>query len=123
MLHRYHAAALATAAATVACEHGTPTETVTIAPTATSATASATATATATATAAKRSAGEGCAADGECSAGLACCQTGLSGKCGGARQQGVDYAPCVILRTCSTAPCAPLAMPPYGGPFIDEVIV
>lgn len=125
-LHRLHAAAMATCA--LACD-GPSTNAVTIAPTGTataSATTTTTATATATATATTARSGEGasCKSDGDCTTGLNCCETGLSGKCGGAQPPpNVRVEPCVILRTCTAQPCTPMSMPPYGGAFPESLTV
>jgi hypothetical protein len=55
--------------------------------------------------------GSACASSRECRAGLACCQTGFSGHCGGANMPE-NTQPCVLLQTCAPSPCTPLSMPP-----------
>jgi polyhydroxybutyrate depolymerase len=56
-------------------------------------------------------AGTPCVA-GSCSAGLACCETGFRGDCGGAYLPEKPRAPCVVTRTCEPGPCRPMTFPP-----------
>jgi tetratricopeptide (TPR) repeat protein len=49
----------------------------------------------------------------ECAPGLACCETGFHGHCGGvAPAPGEPLLPCVTSSTCAPAPCQPLTFPP-----------
>jgi len=56
--------------------------------------------------------GASCATSAECSAGLACCQSGFRGHCGGAAMPNMNDNPCVFLSSCAPAPCTPPLMPP-----------
>ncbi|HEX4445958.1 MAG TPA: hypothetical protein VH044_04455 [Polyangiaceae bacterium] len=47
-----------------------------------------------------------------CAAGLACCQTGFHGHCGGANIPLEREEPCVVTSTCQPAPCTPMQFPP-----------
>jgi hypothetical protein len=110
----YPAAAIV-CAATAACEPSRPTE----APTQTATPPRGGEDAAVAASSGSGAAGATCKADTDCVTGLSCCASGMSGKCGGAQQAGVQYPPCVITSTCSAPPCHPLPMPPYGCVFPD----
>jgi hypothetical protein len=56
--------------------------------------------------------GAACVITSECRPGLACCQTGFRGHCGGAVMPDTNAAPCVFSSTCAPAPCTPMALPP-----------
>jgi hypothetical protein len=60
--------------------------------------------------------GEACSpslgARGGCAAGLACCQTGFHGHCGGAFLPELQREPCVLTSTCVPPPCRPMSLPP-----------
>ena len=60
--------------------------------------------------------GEACApsagARGGCASGLACCQTGFHGHCGGAFLPELQRDPCVLTSTCVLPPCRPMTLPP-----------
>jgi hypothetical protein len=58
--------------------------------------------------------GSSCNTSAECGAGLACCQTGFSGHCGGVMpsQEELQKNPCVFHSTCTPGPCRPISLPP-----------
>jgi tetratricopeptide (TPR) repeat protein len=61
----------------------------------------------------RKVAGAACSRADECAPGLACCDTGFVGHCGGvAPAPGEKPEPCVVTRSCARAPCAPLSFPP-----------
>ncbi|HTB77680.1 MAG TPA: hypothetical protein VK762_30760 [Polyangiaceae bacterium] len=51
---------------------------------------------------------------GQCAAGLACCDTGFHGHCGGVAPTPAETQrdPCVVVSTCVPGPCAPMTFPP-----------
>jgi hypothetical protein len=51
-------------------------------------------------------------APGSCGPGLACCDTGFRGHCGGAHMPEEQEAPCIVTRTCEPPPCSPMSFPP-----------
>jgi hypothetical protein len=57
-------------------------------------------------------AGARCGRRAECAAGLNCCDTSFVGHCGGANTPDTPQDPCVLVRTCTASPCAPLSFPP-----------
>ncbi|HTQ05257.1 MAG TPA: hypothetical protein VMI54_15445 [Polyangiaceae bacterium] len=59
-----------------------------------------------------KAAGARCTSSRQCRAGLACCESGFRGQCGGAFTTDVAREPCVIFSMCSTAPCRPFSLPP-----------
>jgi hypothetical protein len=68
--------------------------------------------------------GVACGQSSECAAGLACCESGFHGHCGGAYMPDQQLPPCVMTTTCETAPCTPLALPPAApsrGPAIPTL--
>ncbi len=56
--------------------------------------------------------GASCGGRGECAAGLACCETGFKGHCGGAVMPDLEREPCVFPSSCVPPPCEPLTLPP-----------
>ena len=57
--------------------------------------------------------GEACSPSlGGCAAGLACCETGFHGRCGGAFLPELQRDPCVFTSTCVPPPCRPMTLPP-----------
>jgi hypothetical protein len=64
----------------------------------------------------RRGPGAACERSSECAAGLACCESGFHGHCGGAYMPDRELPPCVVTSSCEKAPCQPFSLPPSTPP-------